>query len=332
MLKNAKIVAKNVDSEEYHDIKISRGDVNYPMSPSSLKQFLTCCSRWRDGYEPPDSDAKRTGRMLDTFILTPDQFGKRFVVLPANAPRKPSVTQINAAKPSPETVKAVQWWDHFKASHEGAEIIDLEQQKECMAAYRRLQADEVISAYLDSSDRQVLAEAEWHDEKTGLVIPVRCLMDLVPRTGTEFDKTAGDYKAVSSAALGAFQRKVFDFGWHTQGAFDLDMLALATGEDRNTWVWIVQENYSPWQPGKRMMSQSFLELGRSAYRKALVLYCQCLKHSQWPDYDMHDEAIQNWTLVEPNPWMESEGMFAPKFEFETTEPSPDEQENPDLVP
>jgi hypothetical protein len=327
MIKSAKVIGNNVDSEEYHNIQIPRGDVTYPMSPSSLKEFAKCCDRWKSGYEPPDSDAKRTGRMLDTFILTPEQFGKRFVVLPENAPRKPSVTQINAAKPSPETVKAIQWWDLFRSKHEGAEIISLEQQVECMTASKRLLFDEVISAYLDASDRQVLVEAEWHDEKTGLVVPVRCLMDLVPRKGTEFEKTAGDYKTVSSANLGAFQRKVFDLGWHVQGAFDLDLLAAATGEDRNTWVWVVQENYAPWQPGKRMMSQAFLEIGRLAYRRALALYCQCLKTNQWPDYDQTDEAIQGWSLVEASPWMENEATFAPKFQFESEEPPPIEIED-----
>src|SRR5579863_1384888 len=286
------------------------------MSPSALKEFAKCPSRWLAGYESPDSDAKRYGSMLDCILLTPERFEKAYAVLPADAPRKPTKAQTSAKKPSPESIAAINWWTQFVVQHPGAEIIDSEEHAALTVAVHRLRSDEVIASYLDDSDKQVLVMAEWKDEPTGLTIPVRCLLDLVPRTGTEFEKTAGDVKTVTSAAINAFQCKVFDLSWHVQGAFDLDMLAAATGEDRNSWVWIVQENYAPWQTGKRLMSQAFLELGRSAYRKQLGLYCECLKRNRWFGYDDHDEAIQNWTLVYPSPWMESEGLFAPKFESE----------------
>lgn len=330
MIKNAKITGVGIDPDTYHNVEIIRGDPTLPMSPSSLKEFAKCASRWRAGYQSPDSNAKHTGKMLDTFILTPEAFGTKYAVLPSDAPRKPSSAQINAKKPSPETVEAIKWWTAFRAAHGDAEIIDLDNQADCLAASKSLKADEVISAYLDASDRQVCIEAQWHDETTGLIIPIRCLLDLVPRDGTEFEKTAGDYKTVSSASLGAFQRKVFDLGWHIQGAFDLDMLALATGQDRNTWVWIVQENYAPWQPGKRMMAQSFLEIGRTAYKRALKLYCQCLKTGKWFNYDDHDEAIQTWSLVEASPWMESDGLFQPKFDAANVAPA--ETDNSDITP
>lgn len=305
MIKNAKVAGSGVNSEEYHAQTEPRGSEKFAMSPSTIKTFAHCPSRWRDGYESPDSKAKANGNLFDCLLLTPEKFKLRYAIKPATYYDEKS----GEDKPWNANSKVCKEW---LADHADFEDVSQKEVDETHKAIERLRRDEVISKFLDASDKQVMVTAEWHDQGTGLVIPIRCLMDLVPRVGTEFEKSLGDIKTTRSAGLRKFQRDVYNLGYHIQAAFDIDLFVAATKEDRINWCFILQENYAPYQSGKRLLGQDFIELGRAEYARALTSYCACLKRNYWPDYDDNDEAIQGWSLIVPDPWMASEGQFAPQ--------------------
>lgn len=323
MIQNAKVVAVGVDSETYHRQESQRGTIEFIVSPSQLKEFARCPDRWRRGYNPPGSDAKAYGSLLDCRLLTPELFEKRYSI-------KPPTYTDDKGKLKPFNMNATVCKD-WAAEQAGREIVSLKEVAECDEAIARLRCDEVIASFVDASDKQVLVVAEWLDEETGLVVPIRCLLDLVPRNDTEFAKSLADLKCVRSAALIPFQRQCYQYGWHLQAAFDLDLYVAASGEDRCNWCFVIQESYEPWQPAKRLLSQDFVDIGRAEYKKHLSLYCACLKAGQWPSYDDNDEAVQGWSLCSPEPWMGNDGQFSPKL-ISPIEPTDDEEPDPDLIP
>lgn len=323
MIQNARIVSVGANADDYHNHGIQRGKREHPVSPSVLKEFMRCPSRWRNGYESPASTALAFGSLADCLLLTPELFASRYVVKPATY----KDAKTGEEKPWNGNANVCKEW---LASVDGKEVISAFELGESQAAVRAVKGDAIIGAFLEASERQVLVEAEWHDEPTGLVIPVRCLMDMVPRADSEFAKCLADLKTVRNASLIPFQRQVHQFGWHIQAAFDTDLYVAATGEDRNTWCFIGMESFAPWQPFKRMLSQDFMELGRAQYTKALRNYAQCLKHDRWPGYDDHDEAIQGWSLCAPEPWMANAETFAPKYDFTEQEETTTEDERYDI--
>lgn len=316
---NANIKGCEINPDQYHNQPARRGAKDFAMSPSALKEFARCPQRWMRGYNPPDSDAMQWGSLIDCLALTPDQFDSRYVIQPDTY-----TNEDGEVKPWKNNAHVCKQW---RAEQAGMEIITKKSRLEAIEVVKALTADEIIASFMACSTKQMLVEAQWQDE-SGITIPVRCLLDLVPSPNSEFAKCLGDLKTLSTAALGPFQRKCFEFGWHVQAAFDTDLFVAATGEDRNTWCFVVQESYPPYQTGKRILSQDFLELGRSTYRRQLALYCRCLKTGVWPGYDDTDEAIQGWSLVNPDPWMESKSLFEPKLEV-SEEP---ETEPEDIIP
>lgn len=314
MIQNAKIVAVGVEPQAYHTQEAKRGSVGFAMSPSQLKEFSKCPDRWVRGYEPPQSEAKDYGSLLDCRLLTPDLFPKRYAVRPATYTNDKGET-----KPFNLNSNVCKAWVE---EQDGKEVISAAHVEDTDSAIARLNQDEVIAAFLAASDRQVLVVGEWHDDDTKLVVPIRCLIDLAPRKDSEFCKSLSDFKTTRSAALTPFQRQCYQMGWHIQAAFDTDLYVAASGEDRCNWCFIVQESYAPWQPAKRLLSHDFMELGRTEYRRILATYCACLKANQWPDYDSNDEAVQGWSVVRPEPFMESAGLFAPKLILPETETTP----------
>jgi hypothetical protein len=159
------------------------------------------------------------------------------------------------------------------------------------------------------------------------------LIDFRPRVDTEFAHCLGDLKRTRSAALMPWQRDCFNMGYHVQAAFYQDLYAAATGEDRNTWCFVLSESLRPFQPGKRILSQDFYAIGKAEYVRLMENYCLCLKHQKWPDYDDTDEAVQTWSVVNPDPWMATKAQFAPKFIFGEGEVvSASESDPDDIIP
>lgn len=344
MIKNAKIVGVGINSDDYHAQEAERGSREFVMSSSSLRAFGQCPERWRHGYSSPDSDAKEWGSLVDTRLLTPEQFPARYAVTPefyettvmrcpvcksesdSKACRKcgQDRKEVEIAKPWNGNSKICAQWVE---AQEGKTIVSSKLVADCDAALKRLWSDKVISDFIGSCDTQVHIAAEWHDPKTGLVVPIQALLDLVPRPGSHFLMVAGDLKTTRSGQCGPWTRFAFQMGYHIQASFFLDMLNAAEGAEegmgRANFCFLLQENFAPWQPGKRMMSEDFLALGRIEYQRLLGNYAACLLADRWPGYDDHEGTVQGWSLVKPDQFMVESAANRANYDF--SEEPPEEE-------
>lgn len=318
MIKNAKIIAIDANPVAYHAEDAKRGTVKYQMSSSSIRAFGGCPSRWHAGYEPPESGAKEYGSLLDTFVLQPKSFKQRYAIKPLTYKNeKGEVKEWNG-----NSNVCKKWLE----DHKGFEITSDAEVKEALEANRVLLLDETIKAFLECSDRAVHIVGEWHDPETKIVVPLKALVDLLPRLDTEFCKSAGDLKSTRNAALMPWTKWCYTAGYHIQAAFYADLIVAAQPErDLTDFCFILSENYPPYQSGKRLLSGDFMEMGRSSYRKLLAAYSACMAGKKWPGYDDHDEASQGWSLVSPLPYMEGDSLFAPKFNFEPEDGPPEDE-------
>lgn len=325
--KSAKIIARNANPADYLKEPCKRGEKGFTCSSSMLKLFAHCPSRWLAGYESPDSEAKSFGSLLDCRLLQPESFQARFAVTPSVyvttgmvCPNCKSVTdskkckkcgldrqEQSLEKPWNGNARECQEW---LAEHDGLEIVSKQDVEDVDAAIKRLNDDDTIRAFLQASDVQVWVSGIWQDEKTELEIPVRALLDCVPRLDTEFAKSLADLKAIRSGAISPFTKQVYQYGWHIQAALHSDLYTAATGEDRTNWCFLGVENYAPFEPFRRLLSEDYIQIGRQTCQDALRRYAQCLTSGVWPGYDDHRDAIQGWSLVAPLPYMEYESLSA----------------------
>lgn len=316
---NGKVLGPCLKPEQYHGWneahKFERGNPNFVVTSSVIRQILHSASRWRAGYEPPDSKAKQTGSLLDCRLLVPDQFKERYIIRPDTYPvvdKKGEET--GESKPWSNLAN---WCKEFnkEAEEAGLEVVSKEQVAEADMALNRIMADEILAAWFNVCDRQIWVTAEWHDKATELVIPIQILLDFVPRVDTEFAKCLGDFKAVASGTLRAFASQVFKYGWHIQAALYRDVYMAAVnpkndpeGEDRNTWCFAGVENYPPFEPFRRLLVEDFVQIGRQSYKHALTSYARALKTGIWRNYDDNPDAIQGWSPIVPSPWQEFEAL------------------------
>ena len=309
MIQNAKVVSVTTNPEEYFP-NAERCTISYAMSSSSLKAFSVCPSKYKAGVEDNETESKKFGSLLDCLVLTPSQMRSRFAIQPETYTNDKGET-----KPWSNNSNSCKTW---KKENADRTIITQQQLSECASAVLRMSTDQKIASFIKESDTQVWVTGEYSDEDTGLVIPMRCLIDLVPKSESEYGLCIGDIKTTRSAVIADWTRDVFKFGYHVQAAFNLDLYNAATGEDRTTFCHVVQENTPPYEPARRMLDLEFIEMGRNEYRGALLNYCKCLKSGIFPSYDDTDESSQGWTNIAPLPYMAIQNTFEPKYLFDGT--------------
>lgn len=332
MIKNAKIVSTDTSPDVYAFESEERGSPKMAFRAHIGSELLRNARRWLRGYESPGSKSLAWGTLFDCALLTPTRYGQRYSVLPDDAPRRPSERQRNAKKNSPESAAAIEWWDDFLDKNPG-EIIDAELDGEVHAAIRRLGEDKLIADLIETSQHQVMATAEWQDDPTGLTVPVKCLIDVMPPADHPiFGQSLYDVKTTKAAAPRAFAMDAQRYRYDLQAGLYLDVLNAATGENRSDFGHIVIENFPPFEyrTPPPLLSQRFLQFGRHSYQAALGLYCRCLCSGKWPSYDVQGAS---WPLTDCADWfLDMATIFQP-----IEEPEPDEDETPapeplDVIP
>lgn len=319
---NAKVVGSNISPEAYSKSTEPRGSKDFPMSRSALLSFSQCPARWKKGFTGPASKALANGSLVDLLLLTPDKFDDHYIELPSTYPDKKTGEEKKWNGNS-------SWCKEFVEAHKDREPVKSEPLEEARGAVSVVLSDPMLAEMIQGAQKQVMVVAEFKDAATGLVVPVKGLIDILPSIQSVWSKMILDFKTARSANMRTWTREVFQFGYACQAAFFLDLYCAATGEDRCTFGHIISENIAPFHVEKRILSVEFVEVGRGQYLSALALYCRCLATNTWPGYYAPVEN-ENWQLCQPEGWM-TLAQDARQF-YDEAKPDTCETRDDDLIP
>lgn len=307
MIQNAKVVGENISPEVYarQEPGIERGNPQFVMSRSELMAFANCPHKWLkvgSGFER--NDASEWGSAIDCLLLTPSRFEIDFLVKPATYP------DAKTGEPKPFTASS-NWCKEWLAKNDDGSktLIKADEFARMREAILAFGDSREVMAILPKAKKQVMCVAEWNDRATGITVPIKVLLDLVPdASDPQFGKVLFDLKTTTNASQEAWQSKVFKMHYCEQAALFLDVYRAATGEDRLEFWHIVQEDEPPYEvaiwplstgaDGETAASVGFVGLGRMKYESAMERYCQCLKTGIWHGYNPNSQ-----TYLEPALWM-----------------------------
>lgn len=323
MIKNANIVGHNIPSSRYQVEDQPRGTPGFTVRSHVLAEVLRNANRWVRGYESPDSGAKEYGELYDCLVLQPQDYPKRFCMTLATYKNKDGV---ETKWRNDMRIAAVADWH---AKNEGKTVVSQDDSGKAHGAIKRLCEDPVIAMLIEGCAKQVMITAEWHDARTGLVIPLKCLIDLVPKnTDPVFSNALFDLKTSRNASPRSFASDAQKYRYDLQGAFYLAMWNAATGEGRTDFGHVIQESYSPYEyrTPPPLMTQRFLAYGRVSYEAAMLTYAHGLQTGQWPSYDRPGA----WPLTDCQDWfLAGDNLYPPMAEAERGD---DEEVPNDEVP
>lgn len=312
---NARLIGVNFDPVAYHAANKPRGTPEFTMSRGALADFLACPAKWVRSTDTLSTPATRWGTLMDTLVLTPDRFEDLFAVYPATYPCEPTSKDPRTEKPWSNASNFAKQW---KAEHAGRIFLhrekfddDGEADEEtktltlgnAQRAKSRLMGDEQIRSLLEASTSQVMCVAEYHDRPTGLVVPFKILLDLVPRADhPEWGKCLADFKTARDASEREFTKAIHNGFYDWQAAIYRAIYTAATGEDRTDFLFAVQENTPPYQPALWSIGSDWMDDCLQEVRQALQFYCACLAANHWPGYRANVRIAQ-WGLLAREAWM-----------------------------
>jgi hypothetical protein len=327
MFKNAKIIGENVLFEVYSKQPDGavRGDPRFIMSRGELADFISCPQKWIESPQSESTEALRYGSLIDVRVLMPETFEQLYVIAPETYTNDDGVE-----KPWNLNAKACRRWVE---THSDRIVIKQKDLDESDEAITRLYKDSDIKAFLDCSKKQVMVMADYVDTETSLVIPIRVLTDCAPDPKhARFGKSLGDLKTSQDASRGKWRKSVSNFNYDMQASLNIDLhTAAAPDIERIEFRHLIQESDAPFQTGRRILSTEFIQIGRAKYMAALKLYCQCLKHNFWPDYEIGENVMNGWSLTEPTQWDIEDALQEVVVDF----PKPKEESkasDADLIP
>lgn len=321
---DGKIIGSGVSDVEYHRQEFRRGDRRFVMSRSELCDFIKCPSKWlRGSQSQDDTDATEYGSLVDCLVTQPTRFDERYIIKPD--------TYINDKGESLKWTRAAKICKKWEDDNGHLVAIKNDTIQGARTAVERLVNDSFAGELIQCSQKQVMATAIYNDRATGLQIPIKVLIDLVPDAlHSEYGQDLGDLKTCRDASPFAFKWAAYRSGYHVQSALYLDVYNAATvpDDERNGWLLVLSENVSPYEPATRWLDMEMIQRGRDIYLYALGLYCQCLKRNEWPGYDSVGSDIRpGWgqisldaKMIESFPrWFNDE----PAEQQTTNEPDPD---------
>jgi len=327
MITKAKVIGSNVSYETYsaQDPEIKRGHPQFSMSRGELVNCAVNPARWLAGFKLDDESTPSTtwGQLIDCLLTSPVKFSENFAVTPETYPDKKTGEQ------KPWTF-AANFCKEWREDHRGKTIIKADAMLDAAAAVKAIEANSMVKELFAVSKKQVLVIGFWEDEATGIQVPIRGLLDLVPPNDHAiFGKWLGDFKTARNGNPATWDRVISDSAYDLQAALYMDLFTAATNEDRVDFVHVVQENVFPFHVVSPLpaMSAEFLSWGRTKYRAALALYCQCLSTGVWPSFAPVGMQFGATQIIGPeNVWsyksMAGAAEFRPPVEREEQDTKP----------
>lgn len=294
MTYNAEEFQKQADSGELSGIVFDVPEDVYRSSPgvcqSDLKEMRISPAHYHHritAQKEPPTPAQITGTLTHSLILCGR---KDFVVLPDDAPKRPTKAQYEAKKPSEETIKAMYWWRNFLGLDAGKEILSKEDADHLEAMKASVYRHPVAREILERNGRNEVACWKRH-EPTGLLLRGRA--DRVT-TDNQGYTCIPDLKTVpyGGAKESEFTRDIFKWGYHFQGAFYKDLF------EASYFVFIVVEKEPPYAVACYNLSPEAVNYGRREYQAALEQVSTCAASNEWPSYStgLNPITLPEWVL------------------------------------
>jgi len=273
------ITGKKIDAGCYLDMPDELYHSAFGAGSSDLRRLLNSSPGhlWHDqthGRKPPTADML-FGSLFHLAMLQPDLWAEKVCQVPADAPKRPSPAQINAKKPSDETLKAVAFWDNFNALSAGKLTPDQEAVDRCQAMIKSIKSHSSAMAALSGGQSEVSAFGV--DPETGVTVKAR--FDRLPTGGNAIV----DIKTCACSATEPFLKHSYEYGYHIQAAYYKGLSALA-GDGRQEFCIVAVEKSAPYPVNVFRMTEKALAKGQEKVCEALMLYAACERANDWPLY------------------------------------------------
>ena len=253
------------------------------MGSTTLKTARTKTGRgfWAKCVDPNrkpflPTDPMRQGSLVDCLETCPDKFDDKYIILPSNAPTKPTKAQLKAEKKSPAAEKSIKFWEEFEEEAGDRDIITKDWKDTALVIIDVLHADRDVGPIL-KMPRQSQVPFFWFDQE--LFGECKYKPDLEPD-----DLSLWDLKKGASANPRDFERQSYSLGYDIQLDHYGIGFAKQHGIEPTRRGFIVYEWAWPHDCALIVADEDFIAMGAKRRAEAIALILQYRADGYYPSY------------------------------------------------
>lgn len=280
-------ISAGVDASQYHrSLGLTKsGLMALRKSPAHFYQWMV---------SPPDpsTESMALGTATHTLVFEPEKWANEIVVIPEDAPKKPTAAQLRAEEPSDKATISINWWNDFKSRSEGKTIISLEQEANARGMADAVLGNEECLSYLKYPNAQAELSISSVEKVKGLDIACKMRCDLLTMDG----KVIVDLKTTQDSEQEAFSKKFFSLGYWMQAAHYI-ATARAAGLPVERFIFIAVESSPPFSVALYELDDKSLQKAFQIRQRLLETLADCIASGKYPS---HSKGISRLTM--PN-WL-----------------------------
>lgn len=263
----------------FHDMPLEDYLAVDALSSTGLRLLSRSAWHYRNRVDIDPTPTMLRGTLAHCAVLEPDALSKRYVVVPEDAPRKPTKAQWGAKNPSQDSVKAMQWWTLFQQQAAGRELVDFNDYVVTQQQLQAVIAQPELANLLRSGRGEV--SIFWIDEATGLYC--KCRPDWLHDVEQQH-VVAMDLKTCADESPNGFGRAAARLRYDLQAAHYTAGIEAATGKTVDRFVFGAVTNKPPVLAVPYVLTDEIREQGHDERRELMERLAWCQRENQWPAY------------------------------------------------
>lgn len=231
--------------------------------------------------EKEPGDALILGRAAHALILGDEVFDDHFCFVPADAPPRPTATQIKAFERTGEwsdsAAPRATFWEEFDAKSKGRMELTAAQVEKIKYMAENLSASPDAVEMLTSDLTEI--SMIWQDEQTGIWVKSR--PDCLPSNGFDFADLKTFSPKSSDLVLSA-QRATTEHGYAIQMALAIEAAEKVLGTTAQRCALVFVQTTEPYEVVPIEIDEETLYWSRVLIRDGLNKMAHGLKTGEWP--------------------------------------------------
>lgn len=261
----------HMSAEEYHAVDA--------LSATGMRHLARSAWHYKNRVEVIPTKPMLRGTLVHCAQLEAHALTDRYVVVPTDAPRRPTQAQWNAKKSSPESTAAKEWWTAFTADFKGRQIVSAEDFSVTQQQLMAIQANPILAELFSKGYGE--ASVFWIDEATGVYCKAR--PDWVHPINDRQVKLIDLKSTVDESPIG-FGRAAARMGYHRQGVHYLRGFEKATGLEVLDFVFVAVSSAAPVLAVPYLMMDDIFSQGCEECSELAAVYAECVKTNRWVSY------------------------------------------------
>ncbi|HEY2567613.1 MAG TPA: PD-(D/E)XK nuclease-like domain-containing protein [Candidatus Aquirickettsiella sp.] len=224
-----------------------------------------------DYKSEPATPAQILGNALHTYVLEPDEFEKRYFVIP----------EFNKV-----TKEGKKCWLKIKSELGKKETLTANQYQTLQHMAASLKKNKLASQLIEKAE--IEQSLYWTDPDTGILC--KCRPDILRCN------LVCDLKTAQNGSPRSFQYAAFDYGYYIQAAMVREAIKQLKQKLIKDFLFLVIEKSAPYAISIYQLDEASLDKGYQEFKTLLARYQHCLESNDWPAYTIQEISLPRYVF------------------------------------